>query len=406
MRTSNAHFFMAILGLPAYNVLMFPALPSKMDSELEGLRTDVIRLSASLGSGLHPRVAQSISELMLAVNSFYTNAMEGNPSLLGDIEAALAKKFSADQSLRNYQLEHLAHIATQKKMLARLEREKELDICSADFLCWLHREFYSELPEEMHYALTHEGGRVPVLPGELRDRPASVGRHIPPDALDDVRGNLGRFHEAYSLSRLEESMKMPAFAASHHRLLWIHPFRDGNGRVARLFTIAYQYRLNIGSHGLWTVTRAFARNRSEYDRHLALADQPRRYDFDGRGPLSEENLVTFCKYFLRACVDQLQFMESILELHYLERRFKQYLAIQRSQKAMSKQAVTVLEALLFRGEIERGDVQSICKVQRRRATGIINELLDNRLVSSSSAHGSLRLSFTSDVTLHLFPKLV
>jgi len=326
--------------------------------------------------------------------------------LLGDIEAALANKLSTERNLRNYQLEHLAHISTQRKMLERLAREKELDVCSPDFFCWLHKEFYSELPEEMHYALTHEGSRVLIMPGELRDRPASVGRHIPPEALDDVRGNLGRFQDAYTPTKLEEPKKMLAFAASHHRLLWIHPFRDGNGRVARLFTIAYQYRLKIWSHGLWTVTRAFARNRSEYDRHLALADQPRRYDFDGRGPLSEENLVAFCKYFLRACVDQLKFMESILELGHLEKRFKQYLAIQRSQKEMSRQAVMLLETLLYRGEIERGEVQSICNVQRRRATGVIKELLDKRLASSSSAHGNLRLLFSGDMAIHLFPKLV
>jgi Fic family protein len=153
------------------------------------------------------------------------------------------------------------------------------------------------------------------------------------------------------------------------------------------------------------VTRAFARNRSAYDRHLALADQTRRNDLDGRGPLSEENLLLFCTYFLRACVDQLQFMESILELHHLERRFKQHVGLLTSQKVLSKQSAEVLEALFYRGKIERGDVQAICGVQRRRATNIIQELLQERLVSTPSAHGSLRLSFAGDVATHLFPKL-
>lgn len=385
---------------------MFPALPERTDSELERLKTDIVRLSARLGGGLHPKVVDSISDLMLSVNSFYTNAMEGNPSLLGDIQEALANRLSSDKGLRNYQLEHLAHISTQKKMLARLEAEGGLDICSTDFLCWLHREFYSQLPEEMHMALTHDGKPVPVLPGELRDRPASVGRHLPPDALDDVRVNLDHFHKAYSLKGIDESKKMLAFASSHHRLLWIHPFRDGNGRVARLFTIAYQHRLGIGSHGLWTVTRAFARNRAEYDRHLALADRPRRNDYDGRGPLSEEDLALFCRYFLKACEDQLYFMESVLELHHLEKRFKQYLAMTQSQKILSKQSESVLAALFYKGEIERGEVQAICGVKRRRATGIIKELLAGRFISSGSAHGALTLSFSGDCTPHLFPKLV
>ncbi len=385
---------------------MFPALPTKVDSELAKLITEIIRLSAGLGKGLHPKVVQSIGEFMLTVNSYYTNAMEGNPSLLSDIYEALDNRLSSDSGLRNYQLEHVAHIATQKKMLARLEREPDLDVCSVDFLSWLHREFYSLLPEEMHFARTRDGDMVPVMPGELRDRPASVGRHLPPDALDDVCVNLAHFQKAYAIGGLEESKKMLAFASSHHRLLWIHPFRDGNGRVARLFTIAYQYRCGCGSHGLWTVTRAFARNRSEYDRHLALADQPRRNDFDGRGPLSEENLTLFCRYFLGACVDQLRFMETMLELHHFEKRFKSYLAKAQSQKMMSKNSAAVLDAVFYRGEIARGEVQKICGVQRRRATSIIKELVDGGFVTSASAHGTLTLVFTADSTPHLFPKLV
>lgn len=51
-----------------------------------------------------------------------------------------------------------------------------------------------------------------------------------------------------------------------------------------------------------------------------LAGQPRRNDLDGRGPLSEENLVKFCDFFLRCCDDQIRFMDSVLRLSELERR--------------------------------------------------------------------------------------
>lgn len=384
---------------------MFPVLPIKIDAELEKLKTDVISLSAKLGGGLRPKVIQAISKFMLNVNSYYTNAMEGNPSLLSDIQDALNNDLSNDKSLRNYQLEHLAHISTQKAMIKRLQIEKDLDICAIDFLCWLHEEFYSKLPEEMHYAFTQSGKQVSVLPGELRDRPSTIGRHLPPKKLDEVQINLEDFDKAYALTNVKESKKIFAFACSHQRLLWIHPFRDGNGRVARLFTVAYQYKLGISSHGLWTVSRAFARNRSEYDKYLSLADQLRRNDYDGRGPLSEENLTLFCKYFLRECVDQLKFMESILELHHFEKRFKKYLQLISLQKNISKKAILVLKELFYKGEVERGEVQNICSVKRRRATEIIKELLEKQFVYSSSPHGKLQLHFTVESSSYLFPKL-
>ena len=41
--------------------------------------------------------------------------------------------------------------------------------------------------------------------------------------------------------------KIIAVAAAHHRLLWIHPFLDGNGRVARLVGVENLLRLRVDS---------------------------------------------------------------------------------------------------------------------------------------------------------------
>src|SRR2546422_753682 len=81
-------------------------------------------------------------------------------------------------------------------------------------------------------------------------------------------------------------------AAAHHRLLWIHPFMDGNGRVARLMSHAMMLdKLDTGA--VWSVARGLARNVSEYKKLLADCDLPRRNDLDGRGALSEEALAEF-----------------------------------------------------------------------------------------------------------------
>ena len=41
-----------------------------------------------------------------------------------------------------------------------------------------------------------------------------------------------------------------AAACAHHRLLWIHPFTDGNGRVARLMSNAMLLQA-LDAGGLW-----------------------------------------------------------------------------------------------------------------------------------------------------------
>jgi Fic family protein len=61
---------------------------------------------------------------------------------------------------------------------------------------------------------------------------------------------LVRFDQAYDPAHLSKVRQVVAIAAAHHRFLWIHPFYDGNGRVARLLSHAMLCRLAIGSRAV------------------------------------------------------------------------------------------------------------------------------------------------------------
>jgi hypothetical protein len=71
---------------------------------------------------------------------------------------------------------------------------------------------------------------------------ARVGHVILPDQLvpariimgKDEKAFLQRLTEVYASQQLSRLRKIIGVAASHHRLLCIHPFMDGNGRVTRL----------------------------------------------------------------------------------------------------------------------------------------------------------------------------
>ncbi|MBI3566013.1 MAG: Fic family protein, partial [Elusimicrobia bacterium] len=204
---------------------------------------------------------------------------------------------------------------------------------------------------------------------------------------------------------LRGARKLLGWASSHHRFLWIHPFPEGNGRVARLLTTAYGVRIGVGDHMLWTPARAFARGRAEYDRRLAEADRPRRNDLDGRGPLSEEDLLGFCAYFLRSCEDQIRFMEGVLELTALEKRYDRHLGALEAGKELSKAAGAVMRRLLPQGEVPRAQVPGICGVKQRRATQIVKELLDADLARSETTYGPLRLNISAEISAALFPAL-
>jgi Fic family protein len=384
---------------------MLPAIPSKVPPELDELIAKVLSSSAALGRGIHPLILNEIARLMHKVNSYYTNAMEGNPSKLKDIDNALHNKFLKNKTARNYQLEHVAHIHVQEAMIKRLREEPNLHICSEEFLSWLHAQFFLKLPEEMQMAKTTSGKLIAVAPGALRDQGITVGQHHAPATREEIKHYLTQFEKFLSPENLTGAQKLLGMAASHHRFLWIHPFPEGNGRVARLLTTAYGFRIGVGDTMLWTAARAFARGREAYDTHLSLADQPRRNDFDGRGPLSEENLLKFCIFFLHCCDDQIRFMSSMLQLDELKKRYSRFMDRLVTERILSKSGAKVMETLLWKGEIPRGEVPNICGVKQRRATQIIKELQTAQVTHSESAYGLLRLNISADMAAILFPEL-
>src|SRR5260370_41772122 len=99
----------------------------------------------------------------------------------------------------------------------------------------------------------------------------------------------------------------------------MHPLLDGNGRVARLMSHAMLLE-TLDTGALWSIARGLARNIQAYKTHLASCDQMRRNDLDGRGHLSEEALVEFTRFFLTTCIDQVTFMESLVQPDRLRTR--------------------------------------------------------------------------------------
>src|SRR5690606_30135554 len=103
-----------------------------------------------------------------------------------------------------------------------------------------------------------------------------------------------------------------AAACAHHRLLWVHPFIDGNGRTARLMSYS-MLKDALSTRGLWSVARGLARKENEYKKHLQACDEERRGDRDGRGALSESALASFTEFFLQVCIDQIRFMRELMK---------------------------------------------------------------------------------------------
>jgi Fic family protein len=381
--------------------LMEPLMPAEENRQLEDLAFELAEKASALNSQVKPQTRQSMGELVRSMNCYYSNLIEGHNTHPIDIDRALANDYSQDLQKRCLQLEARAHIEIQRMIDANQGPE---DIVSTDYMIWLHQAFCSRLPEEFLWVENPETGKkLQVIPGILRTSDVCIGQHIPPSAGALPRF-LSRFAEAYSPTRLSRVRQVVAVAAAHHRLLWIHPFFDGNGRVVRLLSHAYLNKIGVGS-SLWSVSRGFARNANEYKALLMQADRQRWNDLDGRGNLSAKALQTFCEFFLKTCVDQVEFMQTLLEPTELLRRVEQYAEAEVKAKRLPPGSFPLLREALIFDEFERGKAAAITGYQERQARTVLRKLVEAKLLVSDHPKGKVRLGFPISVVEYWFPKL-
>jgi Fic family protein len=368
--------------------------------------TDVIAelsaTSATLGKALHPRTAANLADVVRIMNTYYSNLIEGHNTRPKDIERALAGNFDADKDRRNLQIEAAAHVRVQAEIDRMAAEDRLPEPASVDFIRWLHREFYRDAPDEM-LRIRGAGRDFVMEPGTWRSRPehdVAVGRHLPPSS-EHVNAFMHHFESRYRFAGMGKAGRIMAVAAAHHRLNFIHPFPDGNGRVSRLMSHAMGLSAGIGAHGLWSVSRGLARG-FEYKRMMDYADTPRQGDLDGRGNLSQKALNEFVLWFLRVCLDQMTFMSNLFELDTLASRLRIF--VERSD-VLKPETVRLLDEALIRGEFERGEASRITGLPERTARRVLNDAVTVGLLGSETPKGKLSLRFPADTLDALFPRL-
>jgi Fic family protein len=372
---------------------------AKSRSKLNDLSLCLAEKSVAFSSSLPPAIAGSLANLVRATNCYYSNLIEGHNTHPIDIERAMHDDYSDDAKKRDLQLEARAHITVQKWI-----DDDGIDGApfSTEVVCEIHRRFCELLPPELLLAETGKGDeKVSVEPGAIRTRDVKVGRHV---AISP--GSVPRF-----LARLEQGYKSAGridriliAACGHHRLLWVHPFLDGNGRVARLVSYA-ALRSAISTKGLWSVARGLARREKEYKAHLQSCDEPRRGSLDGRGSLSEGALANFAEFFLETCIDQVDFMNGLMQPHKLRDRVLTWAHEEMRTGTLPPRSDAVLTAILYRGELERGEIVTLMGASDRSARRLTAALLKSGVVRSMTSRTPLRLAFPVELAMRFLPGL-
>ena len=377
------------------------------------MRGPLLERAASLVTECHRQAGQAgqslgvdLSPRLRAMNAYYTNKIEGQHTRPADIERALARVFDADARQARKQRLAVAHMEAEAELEGRASRMSLEALYDPAFIRDIQGALYRRLPKSERVT---EGDEL-IDPGSWRTREVTAGRHLapPPGEVEALLSAWGARYRALPGTELA----VVGIACAHHRLLWIHPFVDGNGRTARLHSHLVFHSLGL-SGGLWSPMRGLARTHEAHYARLSNADLPRRNDHDGRGPLSQEELVAFAAYFLDVCLDQVTFMRGMLDLGGLRIRIADllgYLAahpwtIGSERSVVKMDALEAVHYTAIAGPVERARFMAMTGLPERTARRVLASLLDFGLLTSASSRAPVRLAVPLPSLRFLFPRL-
>lgn len=399
---------------------IIPFIESNKLGEYEDKLVELYMADAALNKTIPDSIRSSTEWLLRLVNCFYSNRIEGNPTHPKDLLKTQEKgRVDNGEDPADSVIELLVHLEAQiktKEVTASLT-----NLSKQSFIKRLHKSFYSGLPQSFLLVKDKDGNEFsdaenkPLLinPGEYRTHSVQVGTHIPPSS-EELKQYMGWLETAFDLEKIHGINRVIAAAALHHRLAWIHPFQDGNGRVIRLLSDCYMRYSGFGGYGLWSISRGFGRDKKAYYAALAQADKPRQGVNDGRGILSDAGLIYFTKYFIDTALDQVQYFSELLEPRKLGVRIDYYFEM-RAKGALpssSKENLPLLKITardIYRLLLEKGGMSRGAIIQRlgkgEQTLRPVFKQMENEGLISAKPKRDVELKLSTTAVEFLFPQL-
>jgi Fic family protein len=336
--------------------------------ELEKLRVK------RLGGPVPPYVFFQIKDIFQMLESLGSARIEGNNTTLAEyVEKVIenrSKKIVAD--------EKFTEINNIDKAIDFIEN-------NIDKTTIFSRAIISEIHKILVDGLTlppaGEGSRYP---GVLRSIPVTIKKssHVPPEPTKVPE----LFDELMSFINqpLDTQYHLLAIAVSHHRMAWIHPFDNGNGRLVRMFTYALLIKqvFKVKSGRILNPTAVFCMDRNKYYDMLSLADSG-----------EEDKVLEWCSYVLEGLRVEIEKIDHLLNLRYIvDIILLPMLSFALEHEHITKREYQILSAVVKSKEmnIKSADLEVILgeesPVQRSR---ILKKLKDKEMLMPLKENGRI-----------------
>lgn len=305
-----------------------------------------------LGEKLVPSLALKLTQENQVLATHYSTSIEGNPLSPYDVtNIVLGDKIPTTKSeteVKNYfsVLNHLFVVAKKKEPIT-------IDLTKA-----LHSILMKDI-EKDHLGAFRDGS---VFVGH-KTKDEIVVKHNPPFHTKEAIGNA--LSQLYSWLTNQDEELHPLLKAGifHHEFAYIHPFFDGNGRLARLLT-AYYLLLRQ-----YEVTKYFILDDYyDIDRHL-YSDTLHTADTGDK--------TMWLEYFLEGIAHSLQ--AALSRIHELKSTHLDTVTGEKRVLVTNREE-DVLQIVIDKKAIKTTDIQDALAVTRQQAHALLASLVKKGLL--------------------------
>jgi Fic family protein len=343
--------------------LIEPAFGSSLTDLI--IELDYLR-KKQLGGSTHPKVFFQLKNIFHKLESIGSARIEGN-------NTTIAEYMETNLSDRKQFSEGIKEIQNIEKSMAFVEENIVDYPISRALISEMHKMIVGEL-------MPPPQGEGDSTPGQFRQVNLEISKstHKPPEWLK-VNEYM---EELLDFVNREDSPKYDLLktAIAHHRFVWIHPCRNGNGRTVRLFTYAMLVKagFNVNVGRIINPTAVFCSNRNDYYSYLSAADNGTR-----------AGMLSWIEYVLKGLKEEIEKIDKLSDYEFLRKE----ILMPSINLSLERKYITDLEAKVLKRAVDlqvisAADVKSIfpgkvdSEVSRQ-----IKKLIDQKMLTQEKEGG-------------------
>jgi Fic family protein len=319
-----------------------------------------------LGGSTHPKVFFQLKNIFHKLESIGSARIEGNNTTIAEyMETNLSDRKQFSEGIKEIQ-------NIEKSMVFVEENIVDYPISRA-LISEMHKMIVDEL-------MPPPQGEGDSTPGQFRQVNLEISKstHKPPEWLK-VNEYM---EELLDFVNREDSPKYDLLktAIAHHRFVWIHPFRNGNGRTVRLFTYAMLVKagFNVNVGRIINPTAVFCSNRNDYYSYLSAADNGTR-----------AGMLSWIEYVLKGLKEEIEKIDKLSDYEFLRKE----ILMPSINLSLERKYITDLESKVLKRAVDlqvisAADVKSIfpgkvgSEVSRQ-----IRKLIDQKMLTQEKEGG-------------------